>query len=82
MTPLKQLLADRITDHLDDDVMLNQDQFNELSQLPFMERRNKFLELIQEYQEQRFAHLIEEDLVEILIETVKEYTRNRAERDI
>jgi hypothetical protein len=78
---LIQMIADRIVDHLESSDMLTREQENECWTMGLQTGTERYLELVRAYQVRRFAGKTEEEMIEILVETVKDYARNQAEQE-
>lgn len=81
MASLIQFIADRIADHTDDSVMLTRDQQNECWNAGLMVGTARYLELVQAWKVRQFQGKTEEEMIELLIQAVKDRVRSEVEQD-
>lgn len=81
MSPMKQTLAWRISDHMSNHSILTQEQLDQVREAGLKVGASMVVKMKEEYLFNRFGNMTEEDMVEILIETVKEYARQENRRD-
>lgn len=78
---IRQILMDRIAEQLDDSEMLTPAQMHEVQLLGIREGARVAIQYQNAYLQQRFEDANEPDLIEILIETVRDRVRAEMSRD-